>query len=74
MSEQSAVPQGINSLGVPVLLTRERFAEWVGLPVGVLQAQCERGYWPQLTIGKRVFINVEALRRLAAEKAQEFAL
>lgn len=74
MSARPALPNDIGSLGVPVLLTRERFAEWVGLPVGVLQAQCERGYWPQLTIGKRVFINVEALRLLAAEKAQEFAL
>ncbi len=56
------------------LMTREAFAAAVGLPVGVLIAQAERGYWPQITIGKRVFINVEAVRLKAAERAQEFVL
>lgn len=56
------------------LMTREAFAAAVGLPVGVLVAQAERGYWPQVTIGKRVFINVEAIRLKAAERAQEFVL
>jgi hypothetical protein len=60
-------------LSVP-LMTREAFALAIGLPVGVLIAQAERGYWPQLTIGKRVFINVEAIRLKAAERAQEFVL
>ena len=61
------------ALSVP-LMTREAFAHAIGLPVGVLVAQAERGYWPQITIGKRVFINVEAIRLKAAERAQEFAL
>ena len=61
------------SVGVP-LMTRQAFALAVGLPIGVLIAQAERGYWPQITIGKRVFINVEAVRLKAVEKAQEFAL
>jgi ABC-type sugar transport system substrate-binding protein len=56
------------------LMTREAFASAIGLPVGVLVAQAERGYWPQITIGKRVFINVEAIRVQAAARAQEFAL
>jgi hypothetical protein len=56
------------------LMTREAFASAIGLPVGVLIAQAERGYWPQITIGKRVFINVEAVRLKAAERAQEFTL
>lgn len=56
------------------LMTREAFAAAVGLPVGVVVAQAERGYWPQITIGKRVFINVEAVRLKAAERAQEFTL
>ncbi len=56
------------------LMTREAFASAIGLPVGVLIAQAERGYWPQITIGKRVFINVEAVRLKAAERAQEFVL
>lgn len=56
------------------LMTREAFASAIGLPVGVLIAQADRGYWPQITVGKRVFINVEAVRLKAAERAQEFVL
>lgn len=56
------------------LLTREAFALAIGLPIGVLIGQCERGYWPQVTIGKRVFVNVEAVRVQAAQRAQEFSL
>lgn len=55
-------------------MTREAFAHAIGLPVGVLVAQAERGYWPQITVGRRVFINVEAVRLKAAERAQEFSL
>lgn len=54
-------------VSVPVL-TRQAFAEAIGLPQGVLIAQCERGYWPQITIGKRVFINLEVLRSRCAAK------
>lgn len=57
-------------VGVP-LMTRQAFALAIGLPIGVLTAQAERGYWPQITIGKRVFINVEAVRLNAAERARE---
>lgn len=56
------------------LMTRETFAKAIGLPVGVLVAQAERGYWPQITVGRRVFINVEAVRMKAAERAAEFTL
>jgi len=60
-------------LSVP-LMTREAFAQAIGLPLGVLTAQAERGYWPQITVGKRVFINVEVIRLKAAERAEEFSL
>jgi len=56
------------------LMTRDSFAAAIGLPLGVLVSQCERGYWPQITIGKRVFINVEAVRLKAAERGLEFTL
>lgn len=67
----SAQPKSVTH--VP-LMTREAFAEAVGLPLGVLTAQAERGYWPQITVGRRVFINVEAVRMKAAERAAEFSL
>jgi hypothetical protein len=60
-------------LSIP-LMTREAFAACCGLPLGVLVAQCEKGYWPQITVGKRVFINVEAVRLKALERGHEFSL
>ncbi len=63
-----------SALPTAPLMTREAFAHAIGLPIGVLVAQAERGYWPQITVGRRVFINVEAVRLKAAERAQEFVL
>lgn len=54
------------------LMTREAFALAIGLPLTVLVAQAERGYWPEMRVGKRVFINVELVRKRALEK--EFSL
>jgi hypothetical protein len=56
------------------LVSRERFAELVGLPVGVIVGFINKGYLPTVTIGKYSLVNVEALRIKAAEKAQEFTL
>ena len=61
---------GVSQHGTSVpLMTRQAFAQAVGLPIGVLTAQAVRGYWPQITIGKRVFINIELLRSQCAAKA-----
>lgn len=54
-------------LTVP-FLTRERFAEMTGLPLAVLVAQCERGYWPTVKVGKRVLVNVELVRKQALDR------
>lgn len=48
-------------LTMPVM-TPEAFANSIGLPLSILQAQCKRGYWPTIKVGKRVFVNVEAVR------------
>lgn len=61
-------------VGYSPLMTREAFAKAVGLPLNVLRGQIEKGYWPQKIIGRRSFINVEAVRILAAEQATEFTL
>jgi hypothetical protein len=53
------------------LMTREAFAAAIGLPLGVLIAQCERGYWPMVRKGKRVFVNVESVRQEALQCAAE---
>jgi hypothetical protein len=47
------------------ILTAERFADLVGLPVGVVEAQLDRRILPVIKIGKRRFVNLEALRQRA---------
>lgn len=59
------------AVSVP-LMTREAFAQATGLELTVLMAQCNRGYWPTVKVGKRVLINVEAVRLMAAQKHVEF--
>ncbi|MXS85446.1 hypothetical protein ABO04_05835 [Nitrosomonas sp. HPC101] len=44
------------------IMTMEAFAHTIGLPFSVFHAQYKRGYWPTTKIGKRVFVNVEAVR------------
>ena len=56
------------------LVTRAKWAELVGLPIGVVTAQCDRGLLPTLRVGKYSLVNVEALRVLCARRAEEFAL
>lgn len=74
MGNSSQRSSAFGAVSYSPLMTREAFAQAVGLPVGVLTAQAERGYWPQITIGRRVFINVEAVRIHAAERAEYFVL
>jgi hypothetical protein len=54
----------------PSLLTRERFADLVGLTHKTVYAMCDRGYLPTIHFGRRVFLNLEALRHQCVEKAQ----
>ncbi|WP_143243673.1 hypothetical protein [Alcaligenes faecalis] len=56
------------------LMTPLAFSTALGIEHSVFQAQCNRGYWPTIKVGKRVFINVEAVRIKAAERAVEFVL
>lgn len=49
------------TLSVPVM-TVAAFSQLIGLEESVLQAQVNRGYWPTIKVGKRVFVNVEAVR------------
>lgn len=60
-------PQPDSATAIAPLMTVERFAEWIGLPAEVCQAQADRRYWPIVLIGKRRFINVELVRKQALE-------
>ena len=54
------------------LLTREKFAEQVGLTAKTVYAMCDRGYLPVVRLGRRVFINLVTLRQMC-EDAQPLA-
>ena len=56
------------------LMTSAAWAAATGLPLGVVEAQMDRGYWPLVHVGRRRMINAEAVRLAAAERAREFAL
>ncbi|AWQ06157.1 MULTISPECIES: hypothetical protein [Alcaligenaceae] len=49
------------TLSAPVM-TVAAFSQLIGLEESVLKAQVNRGYWPTIKVGKRVFVNVEAVR------------
>lgn len=68
------VPNRIAIAMAMPLMTLEAFSKAIGIELTVLKAQQSRGYWPTIKVGKRVFINVEAVRIKAAERAAEFAL
>lgn len=50
------------------LLTRERFADLVGLTHATVFSMCDRGYLPTVHFGRRVFVNLETLRSQCAAK------
>lgn len=50
------------------LLTRERWADLVGLSHATVYSMCDRGYLPTIHFGRRVFINLEVLRSMCADK------
>lgn len=56
------------------LVTREVWASAVGLPLEVVIAQCDKGYWPCVKVGKYSLINVEAIRAKVLDRAREFVL
>ena len=59
------------TLGAPVM-SREAFAVATGIPLGVLNAQIDRGYWPMVTVGMRSLVNVEVIRRAALKASEHF--
>lgn len=47
---------------MPPLVTRERFAEMCGLPIGVITGWCNKGLVPCVSIGKYSLINIALLQ------------
>jgi hypothetical protein len=49
------------------IVSRERFAELTGLPLGVVIGFVNKGYLPTVSIGKYSLINIELLRKRCLE-------
>ena len=60
-------------LVLPPVMSREAWANLIGLPVGVVDAQASRGLWPVVTIGKYSLINVAAVNFFALQQAAKNA-
>lgn len=61
------VPVGLES---PVV-TRERFADAIGLPPGVVVGWCNKGLIPCISVGKYSLVNLQLLRKRCLDR--EFA-
>lgn len=53
-------------------MTRERYSELSGVPIGVVDAWVDRGYIPSKIIGKHRLINLALMFRQALEQKTEF--
>src|SRR5690606_40716640 len=58
--ERSGTPPFALLSAVPVM-TKERFAELVGVEVGVVRGMLDRSHLPSVKIGRHRFVNVAAL-------------
>lgn len=50
--------------------TREKFADEVGVTHKTVYAMCDRGYLPTVRFGRRVFINLVALKQICESAAE----
>jgi hypothetical protein len=64
-ASQSSLQQVV--LFVPVM-TREKFAELTGLPLGVVRGLIGRGSLMTVRLGKRNLVNVALLNKIALER------
>lgn len=50
------------------VVSRERFAELSGLTAATVYGMCDRGFLPVIHFGRRVLVNMEAIRAQCADK------
>lgn len=50
------------------LLTREKFAHEIGLPVGVVVGWANKGLIPLVRVGRYSLVNVELLRKRCVDR------
>ncbi|HEX7047769.1 MAG TPA: hypothetical protein VF275_09405 [Gammaproteobacteria bacterium] len=59
--ERPGTPALALLVATPVM-TKERFADLVGVEVGVVRGMLDRGYLPSVKIGRHRLVNVAALQ------------
>lgn len=62
----------LSNVPLPVsatLMSREKFADSIGIPLGVVTGWCDRGYLPVVPIGKYSLINVALLHQQCLNRA-----
>lgn len=67
--ERPGTPSFLLLSAVPVM-TKERFAELVGVEVGVIRGMIDRDYLPTVKIGRHRLINVAALQARCLEDVE----
>ena len=68
-SPEFVIPSSANYTSV--MVTRERFAQMCGLPIGVIVGWCNKGLVPCVSVGKYSLINVELLRKRCLDRGFE---
>ena len=64
--ERPGLPALALLIAVPVM-TKERFAELVGVEVGVVRGMLDRGYLPAIKLGRHRLVNVALLQKQCLE-------
>ncbi|WP_240202093.1 hypothetical protein [Burkholderia sp. LMG 13014] len=70
--ERGALQPG--ALMVSPFVSRERFAQLVGLPVGVIVGMINKGYLPTVDVGRYSCVNVALLMRRCGEASLKLSL
>jgi len=67
-----AIP-GVPPLQIPIAyITRQRYSELSGVPIGIVDAWVDRGQIPSKVIGKHRLVNVALLWKDAFERETYF--
>lgn len=61
-------------LAVAPFVSRERFAQLVGLPVGVIVGMINKGYLPTVDVGRYSCVNVALLMRRCTDAPLKLSL
>lgn len=67
MNDRDTIAPSLPHYKTP-LVSRERFAELVGLPVGVVTGFINKGYLPTVSIGKYSLVNLALLEKRCLDR------